>query len=65
MDDKKIVIRKKPDLKGDDGYRTFSVRIKEDTVRQLDEIAEKTNRYRNELINVFLEFAVSNCIVEE
>ena len=65
MNDKKIVIHKKPNLKGDDGYRTFSIRIKEDTVKQLDEIADKTNRYRNELINIFLEFAVANCVIEE
>ena len=63
--DNKVVIRKKSNLKGDDGYRTFSVRIKEDTVKQLDEMAEKTNRYRNELINVLLEFALSNCVIEE
>ena len=42
MADKKIIIRKKSNLKGDDGYRTFSIRIKEDTVKQLDEIAEKS-----------------------
>jgi len=65
MDDKKIVIRKKSILKGDDGYKIFSIRIKEDTVKQMDEIVAKTNRSRNELINIFLEFAVSNCIIEE
>jgi len=65
MDAKKIIISKKSNLKGDDGHRTFSVRIKEDTVGKLDEIAEKTNRSRNALINVFLEFSVANCIIEE
>ena len=43
-DNNKVVIRKKSNLKGGDGYRTFSVRIKEDTVKQLDEMAEQTNR---------------------
>ena len=65
MNDKKIIISKKSNLKGEDGYKTFSIRIKEDTVKQLDEIAEKTNRFRNELINIFLEFAVMNCEIEE
>lgn len=65
MSNKKIVVSKKSSLKGDDGYKTFSVRIKEDTVAQLDEIAKKTNRYRNELINIFLEFAVANCEIED
>ena len=65
MSDKKIVIRKKSNLKGDDGHKTFSVRIKDETVAQLDELAQKTNRSRNELVNIFLEFAVENCTIEE
>jgi len=65
MSDKKIIISKKSNLKGEDGYRIFSVRIKDDTVKRLDEIAAKTNRSRNELINIFLEFAITNCEIEE
>ena len=65
MNDKKIIISKKSNLKGEDGYKTFSIRVKEDTVKKLDEIAAESNRYRNELINIFLEFAVSNCIIED
>ena len=59
----KLIIRKKS-LKGEDGYKTFSIRIKEETVTQLDNIAQKTNRSRNELINTFLDFALKNCEVE-
>lgn len=29
----KLQIQKKPNCKGDDGYKTFSVRIKEETVK--------------------------------
>ena len=65
MNDKKIIISKRSNLKGEDGYKTFSIRIKDDTVKQLDEIAVKTNRYRNELINILLEFAVANCEIED
>ena len=65
MDDKKIILSKKSNIKGEDGYKVFSVRVKEETVNRLDEIAEKSNRYRNELINIFLEFAVNNCVIEE
>ena len=64
-EDKRIVITKKARLKGEDGNKIFSVRIKEETVEKLDVIAEKTNRYRNELINILLEFAVENCEIEE
>ena len=65
MESKKIIISKKANLKGEDGYKVFSVRIKEGTVKQLEEIALQTNRSRNELINIFFEFAVANWAIEE
>ena len=49
----KLIIKKKA-LKGEDGYKTFSVRIKEDTVKRIEEIANETSRSRNELINIKL-----------
>ena len=61
-DDQLVIHPKRP--KGDDGYKTFSIRIKEDTVQQIDEIAKQTGRTRNELIGTFLEFAVERCSVE-
>ena len=61
----KIIISKKSPIKGEDGYKIFSVRIKDATVEKLDEIAKETNRYRNDLINVFLEFALQNYEIEE
>lgn len=59
---KKLILNKK--LKGEDGYKTFSVRIKEETVEQLDVLASKTNRSRNELIGILLDFAIDNCEVK-
>ena len=35
----KLIITKK--LKGDDGHKTFSIRIKDETVERLDEISKK------------------------
>lgn len=61
----KLKIKKRPALKGEDGYKTFSIRIKEETVEQLDEIAKQTNRYRNDIINMMLEFAINNCEITE
>ena len=55
---KKLVIEKR--LKGEDGYKTFSIRIKEETVNKLDELSKKTNRSRNDLINTLLDFALDN-----
>lgn len=57
----KLHITRKNNLKGDDGYKIFSIRIKEETVKKLDEIAQETNRSRNELINIMLEFGIENC----
>lgn len=63
MKDDKLVIRpKRP--KGEDGYRTFSIRIREDIVEKIDEISLKTGRSRNELIGIFLEYAAERCTIE-
>lgn len=58
MDDKLIINKK--GLKGEDGYKTFSVRLKDETVNKLNTLAEETNRSRNELINILLDFAIEN-----
>ena len=62
MPEKLIVQRKK--MKGEDGHKVFSVRLTEETVEKLDAIAEETNRSRNELINLFLEYAIKNCRIQ-
>ncbi len=59
----KLIINKKS-LKGEDGYKTFSIRIKDETVANLDKIAEQTNRSRNELINILLDYAIDNSEVK-
>ena len=61
--EEKLIINKKT-LKGEDGYKTFSIRIKEETVVNLDDLVRKTNRSRNELINILLDFAIRNCEVK-
>ncbi len=61
----KLKISRRSNLKGEDGYKTFSVRIKDETVQQLDEIVKETNRTRNELINLMLEFGVKNCEITD
>ena len=62
MEDKLIINKK--NLKGEDGYKTFSVRIKEDTVIKLNKLSEETNRSRNELINILLDYAIDNSKVK-
>ena len=61
--DNLILKPKRP--KGEDGYKVFSIRIKEDTVAKIDAIATQTGRSRNELIGKFLEYAADRCKIEE
>lgn len=52
-------------LRGDDGYKVFSIRAENEIVEQLDEIARKTNRSRNDVINIMLKFGIKNCEIKE
>ena len=51
--------------RGEDGYKVISVRIKEPTLSRIDEAAGKTNRSRNEVINLLLRDAVTRAEIEE
>lgn len=50
--------------RGEDGSRVISVRIKEDTLAQLDKIAAESNYSRNELINVILSYGIEHIVIE-
>ncbi len=58
----KLIINKK-NLKGEDGYKTFSVRLKDEIVDKLNKLSEESNRSRNELINILLDYAIDNSTV--
>lgn len=60
-----IKITKKSPRKGDDGYKVVSVRMREELIEELDSLANKTNRSRNELINLLLKSALSIVTIEE
>ena len=60
MSDERIVIKRK----GEDGFRVFSVRVREDVVARIDRIAADSGRSRNEIIGILLEFAVDKCRIE-
>ncbi len=61
MESKKIIIPKK----SDDDYKVISIRIKEKTLESIENISSKTNRSRNEVINILLESGVSNTEISE
>lgn len=60
-----IKIAKKVVRRGEDGHKVVSVRMKDETIARLDELSVKTNRSRNELINLLLEAALKNVTVTE
>lgn len=60
-----IRITKKLPRKGDDAYRIVSVRMKETLLERLDALSAKSNRSRNELINLLLESAVDIVKIDE
>lgn len=59
---KKLTITK---LRGEDGHKVFSIRVREETANKLDEISAATNRSRNELINIMLDFCLDNYEIED
>ena len=46
--------------KGEDGYKTFSIRIKDGLCMRLDTLSAQSGRSRNELIAMLLEFGLDN-----
>lgn len=62
MADDRIIIKKT--RRGDDGYRVFSVRVRESIVERIDKLAAESGRSRNEIIGILLENAVERSEVE-
>ena len=50
--------------RGEGGNRIITVRIREDTLAELDRLATESNRSRNELINIILAHGVKNIEIE-
>ncbi len=60
----KIFIKKK-ELQGEDGYKVLSIRIKNEMAERLNILAGDANRSRNEVVNILLDYGISNCEVIE
>ena len=50
--------------RGEDGSRVITVRIREETLSELDKLAAESNYSRNELINLILQHGVNNVEIE-
>ena len=60
MNSEPLIIKKR----GEDRNRIITVRIREDTLAELDRLAAESNRSRNELINIILAHGVKNIEIE-
>ena len=60
LENKPLTIKRR----GEDGNKVITVRIREDLLRQIDDIAKETNYSRNELINVILQHGVDTIEIE-
>ncbi|MBQ3200348.1 MAG: CopG family transcriptional regulator [Clostridia bacterium] len=50
--------------RGEDGNRVISLRIKEETLTEIDRIAKEVDYSRNELINIILEHGIRTIEIE-
>lgn len=50
--------------RGEDGTRVITVRIREETLGELDRISAEANYSRNELINLILAHGIKNIEIE-
>ena len=60
MKNEPLVIKKR----GEDGSRVITVRIREETLKEIDSLAAETNYSRNELINMILCHGVKNIEIQ-
>lgn len=61
----RITIKKRSPLRGEDGNKVISIRIKEELLGQIDSLASRSNRSRNEIINLLLRDAAARAEIEE
>lgn len=59
------ISKKVPRRRGEDGHKVVSVRMKDETISRLDDLSARTNRSRNELINLLLEAALDDVSVTD
>ena len=60
-----IRIKRKAVRRGEDESRVVSVRMRDELIARLDDLSAKTNRSRNELINLALRYALNHMEVKD
>ena len=64
MADRKLVLKSKR-LRGEDGSKVISVRMREGLIARLDNVVNQTGRSRNELFSILIEYALDNCVIQD
>ena len=60
MKNERLIIKKRRE----DSNRIISVRIRKETLAEIDRLAAETNYSRNELINIILAYGVKNIEIQ-
>ena len=60
-----IRIKRKAVRRGEDESRVVSVRMRDELIARLDDLSAKSNRSRNELINLLLDSAIDIVKIED
>lgn len=63
MEEKKLVISAKK-FKAD-STTIISARVPTELIKRIEDLAKRTNRNRNEMVQILLTYAVDNAVVEE
>ena len=58
------ISKKNPRVRGDDGHDTITIRMPISTLEQIEVLANKTGRSRNQIINILLSAALKNASAE-
>lgn len=60
MEDERFVVTKKRK----DVNKSITLRIEKDTLAHIDKIAAETNYSRSELLNILINYAMQNLVIE-
>ena len=63
--DNELFIPNKKHLKGEDGFKSMTIRSKSEIVDKIDHIAYATNNSRNTIVNMILEYGIKHCKFDE
>ena len=63
MEEKKLVLSTKK-FKAD-STTIISARVPTELIKKIEDLAKRTNRNRNEMVQILFSYAVDNAVVEE